>query len=134
MTLDILTKKCYKSRCNKLHWGLNNNVWRIILNNKVWLDCYWNKLQSFCGGNHHWAHNHADVYCVITVNHQNMEVSVSLNTSFFCFEKLLLKWMRRFLWNNHLWAYNHIDAFYVMMSSKQGNFYLFEWWLPLLIW
>ena len=34
--------------------------------------------------------NHHDVYCEITVHPQNIEVSVFLNTSFFCFEKLLM--------------------------------------------
>ena len=40
-------------------------------------------------------YNHADVYCV-AVYHQYMKVFVSLNISFFSFEKLLLTW---FLWN-----------------------------------
>ena len=55
-------------------------------------------MQGFCGNSYHWTYNHA-VYCaVITAHHQNMEVSVFLNTSFFCFEKLLLTWISRFLW------------------------------------
>ena len=44
-----------------------------------------------------WVYNHADVYYIITLYHQNIGVSVSLITSFFCFEKLLLTWNSRFL-------------------------------------
>ena len=33
------------------------------------------------------------MYCIIPVHHHNMEASVSFNTNFFCFEKLLLTWI-----------------------------------------
>ena len=52
-------------------------------------------MQTFRGISHHWDYNHANVYCVATY-HQYMKVLVSLNISFFSFEKLLLTW---FLWN-----------------------------------
>ena len=43
------------------------------------------KCKVFRGSSRHWAYNHANVYCGITVYHQSMEVSVSLNISFlFC--------------------------------------------------
>ena len=76
-------------------------------------------MQRFWGSNHHGAHNHADVNCVITVHHQNMEASVSLKTSFFYFEKLLLKWISRFLWKQPSMSYNHVDASCVMTSSNK---------------
>ena len=139
-------------------------------------------MKGFCGSSHHWAHNHTNVYCVVTVHHRNMEVSVSLNTSsfvlknccwmnfkvfveatiyepiitlmpfawrchqnkkiliclnadWFClFNKLLLIWISRFLWKQSIWAYYHVDGSCVMTSSGQGNFCLFQWWLPLFIW
>ena len=72
-------------------------------------------LQGCRGRSLHWAFYHADVYCVINIHHQNIEVSISLNTSFFGFEKLLLTWISRFLMKrNHPGAYNHVDAFCVI--------------------
>ena len=73
------TKHCYKASC--------------YINN-----CWWAELLQDCSGSsHHWACNHADFYCVITAHTQNLEVSVPMSTSFFCFEKLLLTWNSRFL-------------------------------------
>ena len=74
-------------------------------------NCYWHKLQGFRGSNHHWAYNHADIYCLITVHYQNIKVFSSLNISFFCFEKLLLTWSSKNLCgSNHVWDYNHADT------------------------
>ena len=64
-------------------------------------------MQGFHGSSHYWANNHADVYCVITIHHQNMKVSVYLNISFFCFGELLLTWTLKFLWKQpsmSLWS------------------------------
>ena len=73
------TKHCYKTS-----FYINNWWWGELL-------------QDCSGSSHHWACNHADVYCVITAHPQNLEVSVPINTSFLCFEKLLLTWNSRFL-------------------------------------
>ena len=89
---------------------------RILFGNNFW-NCYWDELQSFRGSSHHWAYNHADVYCVIAVHHQNMKVSVSLNISFFCFEKLLLTWTSEFLGKQPPMRLNYVDPFETFQQS-----------------
>ena len=45
-------------------------------------NCYWDKLEGFRGTSHHWTYNHAHVYCVITLHHQNTETSSFLEHYF----------------------------------------------------
>ena len=73
-------------------WRQNIVTKPVTINNGCWDEL----LQGCSGSSHHWAHDRADVCCVITAHPQNIEVSVFLNSSFSCFEKLLLTWISRF--------------------------------------
>ena len=61
---------------------------------------------------------HAYAYSVITVYHQNMEVSAPLNISFLL-KKFLLTWTSKCLWkqSSFRWAYNHVDASEIFQQS-----------------
>ena len=61
---------------------------------------------------------HADIYSVITVYHQNMKVSASLNISFLL-KKFLPTWTSKCLRKQPSirWAYNPVDAFETFQQS-----------------
>ena len=94
----------------------------------LYLNCCWPGLQSFCGRNHLWAHNHVEPSMSPLLRTGVTEIG-KFQFAWGLF--LLLTWktaadtnFQGFRVKNYLWTYNHVDACCLMTSSEEKYFFL----------
>ena len=119
----------------------------MLIASVYFINCCWHEIQSFCGSNHPWAHNHVDVYCALSSSkqgnfcvkiiyeaiitlmpvawwrHQNEKISFSLILILFVTWQTLNDLnFRSFCERSHLWTYGNANIDDVHYHNKKIYF------------